>query len=73
MWFPLRIYRNIKEADAEHLRFVRDVIARSRELLASNPVPTTFAGRKIQEPFPSQDEEPLIKRWLTSKELRPPK
>jgi hypothetical protein len=32
--------------DMMHLEQMRDVIAQSRELLAKNPVPDTFVGRK---------------------------
>jgi hypothetical protein len=51
---------------------MRDFIARSLELLKSNPVPDTFVGRKTHEPFPP-NENPHIQQWLASKELQPPK
>jgi len=55
------LFRFIEKQDAEHLRHVREVIARSRELLKKNPAPDTFAGRKTQEPFPQpSDDEALL-------------
>lgn len=54
-----------------HLEQMRTVIKRSRELLASNPVPDTFVGRQTKEPFP-QEEDDRAERWMASKELQPP-
>ena len=68
-----RIFRGHAVFDMMHLQQMRDVIKKSRELLASNPVPSTFAGRKTQEPFPPADEETTTEQHLGSKELQPPK
>jgi hypothetical protein len=50
-----RLSNFFKDAQAKHLEFVREAIARSREVLGV-PRPDTFAGRKTQEPFPDGDE-----------------
>ncbi|WP_298256906.1 hypothetical protein [Bradyrhizobium sp.] len=58
-----------------HLDQVRNVIKRSRELLANTPLPDTFAGRKTGEPFPS-GEDPRERddiQILIQNELEPPK
>ena len=31
-------------------------ITETRQMLADNPCPDTFAGRKTQEPFPSEED-----------------
>ena len=52
-------------------------IALAREALhkvhdaLSAPMPDTFLGRKIQEPFPYEDDDSRMRPWLP-KELRPP-
>jgi hypothetical protein len=56
---PFRVYRvsnTLRDIASEHLRQMRDEIARSRELL-KGPLPDTFLGRKTQEPFPKEEEE----------------
>jgi hypothetical protein len=56
-----------------HLQEMKDVIKRSRELLA-RPVPNSFAGQKTQEPFPREDDpirRPDIQNLINS-ELKPP-
>ena len=40
-----------------HLEQMRDVIKRSRELLANSPAPDTFAGRRARGPFPSREDQ----------------
>jgi hypothetical protein len=54
------------------MKQVRELTKESREAL-KKPSPDTFLGRKTQEPFPQEDEEARVERWLNSKELRPPK
>ena len=57
---PARVYRlpnRFTDVEAEHLKWIREAIANSCELLNSTR-PNTFAGRKTQEPFalePSPD------------------
>ena len=65
----VRIFHGHAVFDMMHLQQMRDVIKKSRELLASSPVPSTFAGRKTQEPFRSADDD-LIE-WRDS-ERKPP-
>lgn len=72
MWTPFRIFR-IQDINTNHVEQLREVIAQSQKLLGDNPTPDTFVGRKTQEPFPAEDEERQIDRWLDSKELQPPK
>jgi hypothetical protein len=69
---PFRISR-IQAIDAKQIDQMREVIAQSEKLLSNNPIPDTFVGRKTQEPFAAEDEEPQINGWLDSKELQPPK
>ncbi len=71
MWLPFRIFRTHREADVMHLEQMRNLIAESRALLRHNS-PDTFAGRRTQEPFPAEDGQPQISRWLDSRELKPP-
>jgi len=47
-----------------HLEQMRDVIEQSRKLLAKNPVPDTFAGRKTQEPFPQESAKTPLRDIL---------
>ncbi len=55
---PFRLHRisnTLKDVDAQHLRLMHGAITESREILKS-PLPDTFAGRKTQEPFPTEDD-----------------
>lgn len=72
MWLPIRIFHPDREADSELQRTVRERLARNMEALKRRG-PDTFLGRKTQEPFPQEDEQAQINRWLNSKELQPPK
>ena len=56
--------------DSNLAEYMRELVRKSLELL-KHPSPDTFAGRKTQGPFPSQDNE--IERWLNSSGLQPPK
>jgi hypothetical protein len=50
----VRIYRvpnTLKDLDPQHRELMREVIAKSRELLKNTPPSDTFAGRKNYEPF----------------------
>ena len=51
MWSPEQFFRINREADAERIQTLRDIIGRSLGLLKSS-TPDTFLGRKTQEPFP---------------------
>ena len=62
-----------RDFDMMHIEHMRNVIKRSRELLANTPVPDTFLGRKTPEPSPPLDQETRIANWMASKELQPPK
>ena len=57
--------------DLRLAEYMRLVVEKSRALL-SQPIPDTFLGRKMQEPFPPEDEEHMA-RWMASEELQPPK
>ena len=43
-----------QEFDDLHLKLIYAAIAHGRQVLADNPVPDNFIGRKTQEPFPSE-------------------
>ncbi|MCP3369065.1 hypothetical protein [Bradyrhizobium cajani] len=73
MWLPFQVFHPNKMSDAEQMRTIREGLARSMELLRRAPVADTFLGRKTQEPFPREDEAIRIDRWLSSRELQPPK
>lgn len=51
-----RLFRTNRDSDAAQLQQMKDVVAQSRELLQKQPMPTTFAGRKTQEPFPCEEK-----------------
>jgi hypothetical protein len=51
-----RVSNTLNDIASEHLRQMRDAIARSREIL-KGALPDTFLGRKSQEPFPKEGEE----------------
>lgn len=72
MQFRSRICRGESDYDMMHVEQIREVIKRSRELLANNPVPDTFAGRKTHEPFPEEGNKSPTDRYTDSKELQPP-
>jgi hypothetical protein len=63
MWSGFPLFRSNREYDLMHLQQVRDVIKASRELLANNSVPDTFAGRKAQVPFP-EGAHSEVEQWL---------
>ena len=46
-----------KNLDDQQLEETRAAINEGRRLLADNPRPDTFAGRKTQEPFPKEKKE----------------
>jgi len=50
-------FRPDYEKDAEEQRTIRDVLARSLEILRRAVVPDTFLGRKTQEPFPKEEDD----------------
>jgi hypothetical protein len=57
----VQIFQPDQEADAEHIRTVRDALARSLQILKESIPPDTFLGRKTQEPFPREkDRKKLI-------------
>lgn len=67
---PFQFFRPDRAADDAQVRMIRDILASCMEALRS-PVPDTFAGRKTQEPFPKEDDQPGGR--LHSDELQPPK
>lgn len=69
---PFRTFHPDTELDAMHLQVMRDAIKRSCDILAANPPPDSFAGRKTQEPFP-KGEAARVSRWVSSKKLHVPK
>ena len=71
MWSPFQFFRINTEADAENIETLRDIIARSLDVLKGS-TPDTFLGRKTQEPFPASDDAASVEGWLASKELLPP-
>ncbi len=55
---PVRIIRpsnGQREQDDRHIKIMRDEMSAARRVLADNPKPDSFAGRKTQEPFPQED------------------
>jgi hypothetical protein len=57
MWPPIRIFfRPDPQADVKLIRSARDAIARSIEILQSNPQPDTFLGRQTQELIPTESD-----------------
>ena len=55
---PVRIIRpsnRQREQDDRHIKMMRDEMNAARRVLADNPKPDAFAGRKTQEPFPQED------------------
>ncbi len=60
------------QIDSDKLKEARELTKGVRETL-NRPSPDTFLGRKTQEPFPQEDEDARLERWLNSKELRRPK
>jgi hypothetical protein len=72
-----RLYLADRDFDVMHLEQMRDVIKRSRELLASTPPPSTFVGRKTHEPFRKEEADPMerpdIQELMESEDLQPPK
>jgi hypothetical protein len=50
-----RMSNTLKDVDARHLKLMHEAVAESHEILKS-PVPDTFAGRKTQESFPTEDD-----------------
>ena len=70
MW-PFRIFRGSSDFDEKHLEQTRRMIAESCGLLQDNPIPDTFAGRKTQEPFPTEHD--LLEGAIDSRALQPPK
>ena len=54
----LRIFRpsnRFNDMEAKQVALARAAIAEARQMLADDPRPDTFAGRKTQEPFPHED------------------
>lgn len=45
-----------KELDAKYVDGARAAIDVARRVLADNPCPNTFLGRKTQEPFPKEPD-----------------
>ena len=67
---PFQFFRPDRAADDAQVRMIRDVLASCMEALRL-PVPDTFVGRKIQEPFPKEDDQ--AGGWLDSNGLQPHK
>lgn len=56
-YYRPRIYRPAKAEDEQKIRQLREVIARSYEILRQCEPPDTFLGRRTQEPFPMRGTE----------------
>jgi hypothetical protein len=54
--FHINRLSNFKGWDDEQIEFAWAAIRESRLMLADNPCPDTFLGRKTQEPFPNEDD-----------------
>jgi hypothetical protein len=52
-----RIHRPAEAEDEQEIRQLREVIARSLEILRRCEPPDTFLGRRTQEPFPMRGAE----------------
>ena len=66
------LFRPDREKDADQQNSIRAAMARSLQVLKSSSLPDTFLGRKTQEPFPQEDEDTHMAKWMASKELKPP-
>ncbi len=66
-----RIFRPGGRDDLMHLRQMREVIKRSRELLAKTPAPNTFIGRKTHEPFPLETGHACRKACFEAEDMQP--
>ena len=69
---PSLIYRpsnNQNDVYARHVEQGREAVARSREMLASNPIPDVFAGRKTHGPIPKEGGPRIDARPPGEKEL----
>ncbi len=53
----VRPSNTIKNMEEKHFELAWAAINEARRTLDDNPVPDTFAGRKTQEPFPSEERE----------------
>ncbi|WP_439363092.1 hypothetical protein ACNJYD_19895 [Bradyrhizobium sp. DASA03005] len=61
--------------DSDQAKQMRKVAQKSRELL-KEPAPDTFLGRKTQEPFLTEEEDPIDRediQNLIHSELQPPR
>jgi hypothetical protein len=70
-----RISNASKDAERTHLDTILKVVAESRALLRQTDQQSTFAGRKTQEPFRSEDDDPITRpdmQKLINSELQPP-
>ncbi len=59
----------------DQVQETRKISERSARILKENPKPSTFLGRKTQEPFPKHDDpiERIDIQRLINSELQPPK
>ena len=67
-----RLSNDMKEQDAAHLGAVRATIAEVLKMLRDCSRPDTIAGRKTQDPFPEEDEDTRLAKWLALRELKSP-
>jgi hypothetical protein len=67
----VRLSKTLKEQDAAHLDAVRVAIARTRQLLKHSRPIDTFAGRKTQEPFPHENADTPLAKWMGRRESKP--
>jgi len=68
----MALFRPNAVADANQQRAIRDTIARSLQILEGSSSSDTFLGRKTQEPFPKEDLDARMAKWVVLKGLRPP-
>jgi len=60
MGHAFRIFRvsdAANERDGGYVERARSTLAAATKVLQDNPSPNTFAGRKTQEPFPTEDDD----------------
>lgn len=66
------IFRPDRADDDERYRTSRDVMERCVQILTNCSPANSFLGRKTQEPFPNEDAETRLAKWVGSNALKPP-
>jgi hypothetical protein len=56
---PFNIFR-LQALDEKLLEHTREVISESLDVLRKHPVPDKFLAHKTQEPFPLENDLPLL-------------